>query len=114
MSPPKSVSGEQGLSRRLVGALLIAVLTPGPRYRAGVDGWQEVDAALERSYRLDSFAAAIAFVNRVAELAERHDHHPHIAISYRTVTIRWTTHSAGGVTDRDRELAGCTDGLLPG
>jgi 4a-hydroxytetrahydrobiopterin dehydratase len=79
-----------------------------------VDAWQEVDGALERSYRLESFAAAIGFVNRVAELAERHDHHPDMAISYRTVTIRWTTHSAGGITDRDRELAGRTDGLLAG
>jgi 4a-hydroxytetrahydrobiopterin dehydratase len=79
-----------------------------------MDGWQEVDGALEHSYRLESFAAAIDFVNRVADLAERHDHHPDIAISYRTVAIRWTTHSAGGVTDRDRELARCTDGLLPG
>jgi 4a-hydroxytetrahydrobiopterin dehydratase len=79
-----------------------------------MDAWQEVDEALERSYRLDSFATAIGFVNRIAELAERHDHHPDIAISYRTVTIRWTTHSAGGVTDRDRELADRTDALLPG
>jgi 4a-hydroxytetrahydrobiopterin dehydratase len=79
-----------------------------------VDAWQEVDGALERSYRLESFAAAIGFVNRVAELAERHDHHPDMAISYRTVTIRWTTHSNGGITDRDRELAERTDGLLPG
>jgi 4a-hydroxytetrahydrobiopterin dehydratase len=79
-----------------------------------VDAWQEVDGALERSYRLESLAAAIGFVNRVAELAERHDHHPDMAISYRTVTIRWTTHSNGGITDRDRELAERTDGLLPG
>jgi len=64
-----------------------------------------VDGALERTFELDSFAEAIAFVNKVAELAERENHHPDISVSYRKVTLRWTTHSAGGITDRDRELA---------
>ena len=50
-------------------------------------------------------------MNRVAELAEQENHHPDIAISYKTVTLRWTTHSAGGITDRDRELAARTDAL---
>jgi 4a-hydroxytetrahydrobiopterin dehydratase len=69
------------------------------------EGWVEVDDALERTFELASFPDAIAFVNRVAELAEQHDHHPDVTISYRKVTLRWTTHSAGGITDRDRELA---------
>jgi len=74
-------------------------------------GWREVDGALERTYELPSFDDAIAFVNRVAELAAAEDHHPDIAISYRRVTLRWTTHSAGGITDRDRELAARSDQL---
>lgn len=77
-----------------------------------MDDWHEADGALERSYELESFVAAIAFVNRIAELAEREDHHPDIAISYRTVTLRWTTHSAGGITERDRELAARSDELF--
>ena len=60
---------------------------------------------VQRTFELPSFAAAIAFVNRVAELAEGEDHHPDMTISYKRVTLRWTTHSAGGITDRDRELA---------
>lgn len=67
--------------------------------------WTEVDGALERTFELPSFAEALAFVNRVGELAEAEDHHPDIAISYRKVTLRWWTHTAGGITDRDRELA---------
>jgi 4a-hydroxytetrahydrobiopterin dehydratase len=67
--------------------------------------WDEVDGALERTFELPSFREAIAFVNRVAELAEREDHHPDIGVSYRKVTLRWVTHSAGGITDRDHELA---------
>ena len=74
--------------------------------------WQEVDGALQRELELPSFAEAIAFVNRVAELAESENHHPDIAVSYRKVTLRWTTHSAGGITDRDRELAARTDALV--
>ena len=44
-------------------------------------------------------------MNRVAELAEAENHHPDVAISYKKVTLRWTTHSEGGITDRDRDLA---------
>jgi 4a-hydroxytetrahydrobiopterin dehydratase len=69
------------------------------------EGWDEVDGALQRAFRFDSFPAAIEFVNRVAELAEAENHHPDIAVSYRDVTLRWRTHSAGAITDRDREMA---------
>jgi len=71
--------------------------------------WQEVDGALQRTFELESFPAALDFVNRVGALAEAEDHHPDIAISYKEVTLRWWTHTAGGVTDRDRELAAKTD-----
>ena len=73
--------------------------------------WPEIDGALERTFELGSFVEAIAFVNRVAELAERENHHPDIAVAYKKVTLRWTTHSAGGITDRDRELAALSDAL---
>lgn len=73
--------------------------------------WQEVDGALQRTFELDTFPAALDFVNRVGALAEEEDHHPDIAISYREVTLRWWTHTAGGITDRDRALAAKTDEL---
>ena len=76
-------------------------------------GWQERDDGLEREFTFDSFPDAIAFVGRVAEAAEEANHHPDIAISYRRVTLRWTTHSEGGITERDRELAARSD-LLAG
>lgn len=78
------------------------------------DGWAEVDDALERTFELPSFVAALAFVNRVGELAEAENHHPDIAISYRNVTLRWWTHTAGGITDRDRDLAEKSSALAPG
>jgi pterin-4a-carbinolamine dehydratase len=70
-----------------------------------LEGWNEVDGKLEREFKLGSFRDAISFVNRVAELAETENHHPDIEVHYDTVVLRWWTHTAGGVTDRDRELA---------
>ena len=75
------------------------------------EGWSETGGALERTFELPSFAEAIAFVNRIAELADAENHHPDIQISYRKVTLRWTTHSAAGITDRDYALAERSDGL---
>jgi 4a-hydroxytetrahydrobiopterin dehydratase len=75
------------------------------------EGWDEVDDALERTFQFANFAEALAFVNRVGELAESEDHHPDIAIHYNKVTLRWWTHTAGGVTDRDRELAARSSAL---
>jgi len=69
------------------------------------EGWSEVDAALEREFSFDGFREAIAFVDRVADLAEAENHHPDVDIRFKRVTLRWSTHSAGGITDRDRELA---------
>jgi 4a-hydroxytetrahydrobiopterin dehydratase len=69
------------------------------------EGWSEVDGALEREFRFEGFPAAIAYVGRVAELAETENHHPDIAVSYNRVRLRWRTHSAEAITERDRELA---------
>jgi 4a-hydroxytetrahydrobiopterin dehydratase len=69
------------------------------------DAWEEVDKALQRTFSFADFREALAFVNRVGELAEAEDHHPDISVNYNKVTLRWWTHTAGGITDRDRELA---------
>ena len=72
---------------------------------AGDQDWHEVDSALEREFTFGNFAESLAFVNRIGELAEAENHHPDIRIEYSRVTLRWWTHTAGGITDRDRELA---------
>ena len=74
--------------------------------------WEEQDNALVREFELPSFAAAIKFVDRLAELAESENHHPDIDIRYRRVTIRWTTHSEGGITKKDRQMAERTSALI--
>ncbi|MBZ0112623.1 MAG: 4a-hydroxytetrahydrobiopterin dehydratase [Thermoanaerobaculia bacterium] len=60
--------------------------------------------ALRRTYCLPNFRAAIAFVGFVAELSETADHHPDIDIRYSKVTLTLSTHSAGGVTEKDFDL----------
>jgi 4a-hydroxytetrahydrobiopterin dehydratase len=77
-----------------------------------MDDWEERDGTLQRTYEFGSFAEAIAFVNRIAALAEAENHHPDFAIAYRKVTLGWVTHSAGGITARDRELAVRSDELV--
>lgn len=71
----------------------------------GLDGWENRDGALQRQFTFPTFQDAIAFVNRVATLAEQADHHPDIIINYNRVGIALSSHDAGGVTDRDTALA---------
>jgi 4a-hydroxytetrahydrobiopterin dehydratase len=75
-------------------------------------GWAEVDRALEREFRFRDFAEALAFVNRVGELAEAADHHPDIELHWNRVTLRWWTHVRDAITERDAELARLTNELL--
>ena len=81
---------------------------------AKLDGWQRTDGALRRAVTFGSFLDGIDAVRRVAELAERADHHPDIDIRWRTVIFVLVTHSQGGITDQDVELAGQIDALLAG
>ena len=68
-------------------------------------GYALVKGALQREHEFRDFAEALAFVNRVGELAERENHHPDIDIQWNRVTLRWWTHVADAVTERDYELA---------
>lgn len=63
--------------------------------------WSYDQKALVRTTTFPSFLRAIAYVNAVAHLAERHDHHPDISIQYHRVTLRYWTHRAKGVTHLD-------------
>jgi 4a-hydroxytetrahydrobiopterin dehydratase len=74
-------------------------------------GWERQGDELVKQVQRADFAGAMVFVNQVAELAEAADHHPDIAISWNKVTLRLSTHSAGGITGKDLELAGHIDAL---
>jgi 4a-hydroxytetrahydrobiopterin dehydratase len=68
-------------------------------------GWSVETGQLVKGFTFATFSEAIAFVNRVAELAEEVQHHPDMLIQYATVTMRLSTHSEGGITDKDTQLA---------
>ncbi|OBK63670.1 4a-hydroxytetrahydrobiopterin dehydratase [Mycobacterium gordonae] len=78
----------------------------------GLDGWERVDGALRRSVRFPAFLAGIDAVRRVGEHAEAKDHHPDIDIRWRTVTFVLVTHSEGGITQKDLDMARDIDGIV--
>ena len=76
--------------------------------------WKREGEHIVRDWQLENFAAAVAFVNRVADVAEEMNHHPDIIIhGWNKVRLSVTNHSAGGLTDSDFELARRIDGLSP-
>jgi 4a-hydroxytetrahydrobiopterin dehydratase len=74
---------------------------------ADADGWEREGSSIAREWTFADFAEAIAFVNRVAELAEAANHHPDILLhGWNKVRLTLSTHSQGGLTDADFDLAG--------
>ncbi len=76
------------------------------------DGWTRDGEVIVKTFDGRDFDGAIAFVNRVAEVASRQNHHPDIMISWNRVTIRTWSHDAKAVTERDVALANAIDALL--
>lgn len=78
---------------------------------AGLDGWTRSDEAIEKSFKRGDFVGAVEFVSSLVEPAEAMNHHPDVAISWDTVTVTVSTHSEGGLTAADFELAARLDAL---
>jgi len=74
--------------------------------------WSLTGGKIARTFGFEDFAAAMQFVDRVAELAERMQHHPDIMIRYNKVTLTITTHDAGGITEKDIAFARDVDALI--
>jgi 4a-hydroxytetrahydrobiopterin dehydratase len=68
-------------------------------------GWKRRSNQLTKDFEFPKFRDSIVFVNRVATLADDHDHHPDIDIRYNVVTITLSTHDSGGITEKDLQLA---------
>lgn len=92
----------------------MAVLSPDEVAAAvsGLDGWGVVDGQLQRELRLSDFRSSVAFVVRIAFEAEAANHHPDIDIRYNRVLLRLSTHSEGGLTSRDVDLARKVDSIM--
>ncbi len=77
----------------------------------GLQDWSLTPQGIQKRYELAGFMPVIRLVNRVAELAEKANHHPDILINYDKVTFTLITHDAGGITQRDFDLAARIDAL---
>ena len=76
-----------------------------------LQGWEMKGGEITKIYNHKDFIDAISFVNKVAILAEKANHHPDILIKYNRVTLTVSTHDEGGITDRDFSLAKKIDGV---
>jgi 4a-hydroxytetrahydrobiopterin dehydratase len=77
---------------------------------ADMDAWSEINGAIQRTFQFKDFVEAMTFVNKVADHAERVQHHPDILIRYNKVTLTLSTHDAGGITDKDFDFAASAEG----
>ncbi len=82
------------------------------RRLAPLKEWSEVNDSIQRTFLFKDFASAIAFVNKVAALADAADHHPDILVRYNKVTLTVSTHDAGGITEKDFALAKQADAAV--
>jgi 4a-hydroxytetrahydrobiopterin dehydratase len=78
---------------------------------AGLEGWTLEGDAIAKELSCGDFAGSVELVNRLAPIAEEMNHHPDLAISWSTVTVTISTHSEGGLTAADFELAGRINSL---
>ncbi len=79
---------------------------------AAVPLWRREDREIVRTFQFANFVESVEFVNEVTELAEEADHHPDVDIRWNKVTLHLTTHSKGGLTAKDFELAQRIDALV--
>jgi 4a-hydroxytetrahydrobiopterin dehydratase len=76
-----------------------------------LEGWERHDDAIVKDYKCNDFAGSVKFVDALTPAAEEMNHHPDLKISWDTVTVSLSTHSEGGLTENDFELAGKIDRL---
>lgn len=74
--------------------------------------WSQANGAIEKMYSFANFHETIGFVNALAWLANREDHHPDLRVSYNRCVVTWSTHDAGGVTQNDVVCAAKTERLF--
>jgi 4a-hydroxytetrahydrobiopterin dehydratase len=74
-------------------------------------GWKLIDGALEKTYSFANFHETMAFVNALAWIAHREDHHPDLALGYSRCTVRFNTHDVGGISVSDFHCAAAVDAL---
>ena len=76
------------------------------------DGWKLIDGAIERTFRFANYQETMAFVNAMAWIAHREDHHPDAAFGYNRCTLRFNTHDVNGISVSDFHCAAAVNALL--
>lgn len=107
MLKKKDWTGQQRLA--LTATQVVAAL-------AKLDGWrlhgEAAQVAIERTFEFDNYDETMAFVNSVAFVAKRQDHHPEMLVTYSRCVLRFNTHDVGGISMTDIECAAQVDALL--
>ena len=81
-------------------------------WQASHPGWRLADDALHKRFEFPDYPSTIAYITRLAFVAERHDHHPDLEVRWGKVDVRWTTHDAKGLTALDLAQAERSDELF--
>jgi len=76
-----------------------------------VEGWEVAGGRLEKTFQFEDHFQAMAFVNAVAWISHREDHHPELVVGYNTCTVRYSTHTVGGLSENDFICAAKVDHL---
>jgi 4a-hydroxytetrahydrobiopterin dehydratase len=79
---------------------------------ATLTGWSSTEGRLVKTYAFTDFHQTVGFVNALAWIANREDHHPDLVVSYNRCAVAWSTHDAGGITENDVVCAAKTDALF--
>ncbi len=95
--------------RALTATEIVAKLVEVPGWQLDGDG---ADVALQKTYRFANYLETMSFVNAVAFIAERHDHHPDLSVHYGRCVVRFNTHDVGGISITDMECAAEVDTLM--
>jgi 4a-hydroxytetrahydrobiopterin dehydratase len=82
------------------------------RLLAGLEGWERVDNAIGKLFRFKGYGQTMAFVNAVAWVAMRENHHPDLQVGYNTCRVTYTTHAVGGLSENDFICAAKVEALL--
>lgn len=85
----------------------MAKLSPGQITESlkALPGWKHQGEVITKQYTFKEFMDGIRFINRIAEIAEKMDHHPDIEVNYKRITFTLSTHDQGGITEKDVKLA---------
>jgi 4a-hydroxytetrahydrobiopterin dehydratase len=83
------------------------------RHLAAAPGWARVDGAIQKRFDFSDYHHTMAFVNALAWVAHGEDHHPDLLVSFNRCTVRFNTHSVGGISINDFICAAKVDALLP-